>query len=465
MEELVFQGGDAMHNQSNVPLEPGTRVHVSIEENFQLGRNAQNSALVECENSNFDDAHAFVVYARMNYELVTRCFFTHHGFAEGATASQRSFLSTVNKCMQALAILSDIITSLESAHVSQLRAEVAFAGNQEETGNDLMWAVIWLYEKLDVLQTKYYERSNTIQSYRVDSLMSWTVDMDYYAEHEKLEQQTPRVLWVPDILHPCMAANKHVERVDHFSRGTQDRLFVAFCSSPGTSTALSVKEKEMVATASDVTGLQSRVAQLLFDSLTCGIKRDHIAAKKALFDRNYAICEQIGLRAIHANEVALFVASKLYPSDQILFAKHLHILKLYVCLNEKLKLASSHERLARIALETNELGNMLEHLDIAMLHYDKHDEYSEILNVMLHDVMRRNIEYNYGDEVMPIYAPVRNTLAERQRALELYETARARAKMLSQGAIELQMLLNRTHQGFSDASTGIRSALIIGRCK
>jgi len=209
-----------------------------------------------------------------------------------------------------------------------------------------------------------------------------------------------------------------------------------------------------MAEATDVAGLPSHVARLIFDTLVSSIQGDHTAAKTALFDRNHAICNEIGLRGIHACEIALFVPTIIYPTRVEMLARDLHFMKLYVCLNEKLQRASLHEHLARTAAHKNEVGNVLEHVITAIVYYDQHDQYGVVLNSMLFQIYSNTeVDLETDQEHYNLYTRVKNTLVERKRALDLYQTAETR--MLSHGAFELRMLLNRTHPGSLDATRGI----------
>jgi len=126
-----------------------------------------------------------------------------------------------------------------------------------------------------------------------------------------------------------------------------------------------------------------------------------------------------------------------------------------VCVSErKLQRASLHEHLARTAAHKNEVGNVLEHVNTAIVYYDQHDQYGVVLNAMLNE-MHSDIEVVIVHR--DLYRRVKNTLVERKRALDLYQTARTR--MLSHGAFESRMLLNRTHPGSLDATRGIESAM------
>ena len=485
MQGSMLEAGNAFDGQSEVQLECGDEVQsqVFIEETFQQAQCAQNSAMLAYMQNEFDDAIAFAASAKTNYELAKLSFITHNSLSEVPktthcdmvrihttvlnrpwsnktivrcpTRAQFFFYGTMVECIASVTVLSDMISSREKSNVLTLRANTAFAKNNEEMGNDLMWEVIFLYEKCHMLATLYNRRLTCIQYNRLSALLP-KEQTNFSEEYENLELQNPPVLIAVEVVTRQAITNKHVQRIQHFSPDTKNRLFDSFCVYFETfrQESATCLEKEQIAKATDVASLPTHVSQNMFAFLVSSIQRDHTAAKTALFDRNHAVCNEMGLRGICKCEIALFVCTILCPTRVEMLARDLHFMKLYVCLNEKLQRASLHEHLARTAAHKNEVGNVLEHVITAIVYYDQHDQYGVVLNAMLNE-MHSDIEVVIVHR--DLYRRVKNTLVERKRALDLYQTARTR--MLSHGAFESRMLLNRTHPGSLDATRGIESAM------
>jgi len=216
MQGSVSEAGNAFDRLPDVPLERGDEVEsqIYIEETFQRAQRAQNSAVPAYMQNEFDDANAFAASAKTNYELTKLSFVAYNGLSEVSKTThcdmiriyttrldrrpipaQHWFYHNTIDCIASITILSDMICSLEKSHALALRADIAFADNNEEMGNDLMWDVIWLYEKCHMLANLYDMRLICIQYNRLlGFLPEEYLPVNFLVEHDKLDQQNPPVL-------------------------------------------------------------------------------------------------------------------------------------------------------------------------------------------------------------------------------------------------------------------------------